>query len=230
MKSKIKTARIAGLFYLLVVVFSFFYMEYVPSEIMVSKDPETTLENLLSFESLFRVGVFVGVLVHISFILLPLKLYQLLHPVNKNYALLMVVFALISIPISYTILIDQVTVLDLIKNHDPADIPETKAMGLKVTAMFTKLYNVFFMSQTFWGLWLLPFGYLVYKSGFLPKVLGIFLMLGCVAYLIDVFGAILFPNYYDYVNTRLLILPAAIGEIGICLWLLTVGVKENIRY
>jgi len=79
----------------------------------------------------------------------------------------------------------------------------------------------------FWGLWLLPFGYLVFKSGFLPKLLGIFLMAGCFGYLINFIGGFLIPNYGDLGISRMISLPASIGEIGICLWLLIIGVRHK---
>lgn len=230
MESNKKTARLAGFYYLLVVVFSILYMEYIPSKIVVWDDPEATINNLLSFETLYRVGIVIGILVHISFILLPITLYRLLSPVNKNQANLMVVFALISVPISYGLLLEQVNILDVIKSYDTLSDFGVEQASSRVMTFYNTLFNGFFLSQVFWGLWLFPFGYLVFKSGFLPKTLGVFLMLGCISYLIDVFGGTLIPSYYDYVNTRILIIPASIGEIGICLWLLIIGTKENIKY
>lgn len=230
MESNKNTARLAGFFYLLVVVFSIVYMEYIPSKIVVWDDPEATMTNLITFETLYRAGIIVGVLVHLSFILLPLTLYRLLSPVNKNQAVLMVVFALMSVPISYGLLLQQFNVLEVIKGYDTFTDLQMQQASSKVMSFYSSLFNGFFLSQVFWGLWLFPFGYLVVKSGFLPKFLGVFLMLGCISYLIDVLGGTLFSNYYEYVNTRILIIPASIGEIGICLWLLIVGTKENIKF
>jgi hypothetical protein len=82
------------------------------------------------------------------------------------------------------------------------------------------------ISQIFWGLWLLPFGYLVYKSGFLPKLLGVLLMLGCFGYLITFFGGFLFPNYLKTTFSDIVSIPASVGEIGICLWLLIMGTNS----
>ncbi|EZH73367.1 hypothetical protein ATO12_20425 [Aquimarina atlantica] len=225
-----KLARKAGFYYLLVVVFSVLYMEYIPSKIVVFNNEEETINNLISNELLFRTGILIGVLVHLSFILLPLTLYKLLSPVNKDHAVFMVVFALISIPFSYTLLLDQFDILELLKNYNQSNVHDTKEIGSKVINIFKRFYNGFFLAQVFWGLWLFPFGYLVFKSGFLPRVLGIFLMLGCITYLIDVFGGTIFSNYYDVVDTRILIIPATIGEVGICLWLLLIGVKKNIKF
>ena len=82
--------------------------------------------------------------------------------------------------------------------------------------------------SVFWGLWLLPFGYLVYKSGFIPKILGILLMLGCVGYLINFTGNLLIKNYLELGIATLVRLPASLGEIGTCLWLVIIGTKNKL--
>jgi hypothetical protein len=225
-----KIARIAGFYYLLNVILSILYMEYIPGKIAVWDNPEATMENLLNNEMLFRIGIIVGVAVHISFIMLPLTLHRLLNHINKHYALLMVVFALISVPISFTLLIDQYELIDIINDYSKLELAQQTESSLKVMVFYERLMNGFFLDQTFWGLWLFPFGYLAFKSGFLPKFLGVALMLGCITYMIDIFGGTIFSNYYDYVNTSILIIPAAIGEIGMCLWLLIIGVKENVKF
>ena len=81
--------------------------------------------------------------------------------------------------------------------------------------------------EIFMGLWLLPFGYLVFKSDFLPKVFGILLIAGCFGYLIDFIGGAVLTNYADTSISNYVTLPATVGEIGICLWLLIIGVNES---
>lgn len=81
----------------------------------------------------------------------------------------------------------------------------------------------------FWGLWLLPFGWLVFKSGVLPKVFGVLLMLGCLGYAANVFGKLLIPGYAGMAVSNYATAPASLGEIGICLWLLVVGVRTRVR-
>ena len=225
-----RIARTAGFFYLCNIILSVLYMEYIPATIAVWDDPAATMNNLIANQSLFRWGIVAGITVHLSFILLPLTLYKLLQHVNKNYAVLMVVFALISVPMSFSFLFDQFDIIDLLKDYDTFGTLEKQQAHLKVMQLYESLFNGFFLCQVFWGLWLFPFGYLTFRSGFLPKTLGVFLMLGCLVYLIDVIGGTLVPNYYDYVNTRILIIPAAIGEIGSCLWLLLIGTKDKVKF
>jgi hypothetical protein len=80
--------------------------------------------------------------------------------------------------------------------------------------------------QIFWGLWLLPLGYLIFKSGIMPKLLGVLLMLGCLGYLVNFVGQFLIPGYSDTGISSIVSLPAGLGEIGTCLWLLVKGAKE----
>jgi hypothetical protein len=79
----------------------------------------------------------------------------------------------------------------------------------------------------FWGLWLFPFGYLVIKSGFLPKILGVLMMIGCFGYLITILGNTLIPNCRDLGITSYVLLPGSLGELGTCLWPLIMGAKET---
>lgn len=229
MENNKRIARWAGFFYLLNVVLSILYMEYIPNQIIVSGDADGTLTNLLSHETLFRFGVLVGIAGHLSFILLPLTLFKLLSHVNKRVAILMVTFALISVPVSFSFILDQINFLDLLKDYDQG-LMSRESLAISARSLYRSLMNGFFLNQVYWGLWLFPFGLLAFQSGFLPKLLGISLMLGCITYMIDIGGAILIKDYYDHINTNLLIIPAAIGEIGMCLWLLIFGIKENIRF
>ena len=103
------------------------------------------------------------------------------------------------------------------------------AQQLKTQAMAAQALDAYgnglVATRLFWGLWLLPFGWLVLKSARMPRLLGILLMLGCLGYLVDVFGALLAPGYADSMIAKYVMLPASIGEIGACLWLLLFGVR-----
>ncbi|AWV99075.1 DUF4386 domain-containing protein [Arcticibacterium luteifluviistationis] len=85
--------------------------------------------------------------------------------------------------------------------------------------------NLRLLNSVFWGLWLFPFGYLVFKSGFLPKFLGVFLMLGCLGYLVEFVGRLFIKDYYDTILSDIAGFPSQIGEFGICLWLMIFGTR-----
>ncbi|HCA06869.1 DUF4386 domain-containing protein [Chryseobacterium sp.] len=224
-----KTARFAGFIYLMVILTGFFSLMYVPSKLMVWKDPALTFQNISSSVQLFRLGIAGSMLCYIAFTLLPLVLYKLLKNVNGTYAKLMVILALISVPVSLMNLQSKFSVLTIIEGADYLKAFNTEQLQSQVMVLLNSYNKGILIVQIFWGLWLFPFGYLVYRSGYLPKILGIFLMLGCFGYLLNVFGRTVIPHFSDYSISDYITLPASIGEIGTCLWLLIFGVKNKTR-
>lgn len=224
MESNKKTARSAGLLYLGVVLTGIFSLAYVPSKLIVWDNPAATFTNIKTSETLFRLGIVSSLLCYVFFLALPLVLYKLLKNVNGFYAQLMVLFVVVSVPVSLVNLQNKLAVLSLINEGNPNNV-----LILKSQVMFylNQYDNGILMVSVFWGLWLFPFGYLVFKSRFLPKFLGILLMLGCVGYLINFLGNFLINGYSGIGISKYISMPATFGEIGICLWLLIVGVKSK---
>ena len=226
MDSNDKTARVAGLLYLVTVVTGLFSLLYVPSHINVHGDAAATVNNIVASESLFRLGIAVGSIGYIAFLLLPLALYKLLSPVNRSIAVLMVAFAVACIPIDFVAIANQLDILSLLNRNKYQQVFTSDQLHARVMSLLDAYRNRILVSEIFWGLWLLPLGYLVFKSGFLPKVLGIVLMLGCFSYLISFFGETLYPS--DNIPSFVM-WPAAFGEIGLCLWLLIAGARQPTR-
>jgi len=227
MKTSInKTARFAGLLYLILVISGIINLLYIPSQLINSKDASITLESIKNSETLFRYGIVSGVITFLTLIILPLVLYKLLNKVNKNHATLMVIFALISVPISFVNILNKFSILTLISKKAYLQAMSNIELQTQVMLHLDYYNNGNQIAQIFWGLWLLPFGYLVYKSGFLPKILGIFLMLGCFGYLIEFFAQFLIPTYNNSIVQTIVGIPSPIGEIGICLWLLIMGTNK----
>jgi len=219
-----KTARIAGLLYLITVVTGLFSLVYVPSQINAHSDAAATVNNIIASESLFRAGIAVGSIGYVAFLLLPLALYKLLSPVNRDAAVVMVALAVACIPIDFVAIADQLDILALLDDdqYQRAFVPGQ--LYAQIMMLREASFDRIFISEIFWGLWLFPFGYLVFKSGFLPRTLGIVLMIGCFSYLITFFGRILLPHF---AIPRFVMWPAMLGEIGICLWLLIMGVRQK---
>jgi hypothetical protein len=197
--SPLLRARVAGVLYLSLVPLSLFGILYSgPS----------------------RLGIVSALLVQIVNILVVLALYQLLKPVNKNMAALMVIFLLLGVPIAMLNELNQFAVLLLSSGADSLRVFTPGQVHALVT-LFLNLHNDgITIAGIFWGLWLFPMGYLVFKSGFLPRILGILLMIGCVGYLIQSFAALLLPNFD--VNIALL---TFWGEVLFPLWLVIKGVN-----
>lgn len=222
-----KIARTAGVLYLIVVVTGIFSLVYVPSQITVRGDALATVNNIVASEPLFRLGIVSLMINQTAFLLLPFVLFQLLQHVNKNVAVLMVAFAVVSVPISMASIANRLDVLSLLNGAGYLETFTTGQLHAKVMLSLNAYSNGILVTTIFWGLWLLPFGYLVFKSGFLPKVLGILLMIGCFGILIDVFGRMLLPGYAETAISTYFEMSSSFGEIGICLWLLIFGVRKR---
>jgi hypothetical protein len=219
-------ARIAGLLYLVVVLAGIFSLAYVPSQIDATGDAAATVRHLVAHESLFRFGIVAGLVCYTAFLVLPLALYRLLSPYGKQAAVLMVAFAIASVPISFVATLHKFDVLSLLGGAEYLRVFSTAQLHAKVMLSLEAYGDGLQVASVFWGLWLLPLGYLVFKSGILPRVLGVLLMLGCCGYMIYFLGSVLFPGYADSGIAGYIRLPASVGEIGTCLWLLLVGARE----
>jgi len=226
-KSIRTTARIAGLLYLGVVLTGIFTLMYVPSKLFVAHNASLIYQNITSSQLLLRFGIVGGLLCYTFFLFLPLVLYKLLKPVNETHAKLMVLLAVLSVPIFFLNVQNLFSILSLIEGGQNKFALTTEQIQSQVLLYLDQYDNGMRIVHIFSGLWLLPFGYLVYKSGFLPEILGILLMLGCFGYLINFIGNTLISNYSKLGLSSYISLPASIGEIGICLWLLIMGAKEK---
>jgi len=221
-----KTARFAGLLYLTMIIGGIISLAYIPSQLIVLESASKTLENITNSEFLFRIGMAIGIITFLIHILLPLVLHKLLHKVNNLHANLMVIFSLISVTIFFVNILNKFSVLTLINKAEYVEKLSKTELKTQVMFYIDSYNNGLEISQIFWGLWLFPFGYLVYKSGFLPKFLGIFLMTGCVGYLITFFGGFLYSDFNNTIISEIVGFPAPLGEFGICLWLLIMGTNK----
>jgi hypothetical protein len=213
-------ARVAGFLYLLVMPLGIFGALYVPSKLIVPGNAAATARNLVASESLFRLGIVSDLLAPIILILVVLALYQLLKPVNKTMALLMVMLVLAGAPISMLNKLNQFAAIQLLSGADYLAV-FTQEQLQALALLFLRLHNqASTIGFIFWGLWLFPLGYLVFKSGFFPRILGILLMIACVGYLTDSFAT--FLGYTVNVGVF-----AALGEVLFILWLLIKGLNVD---
>jgi len=222
MNSINKTARIAGALYLLLLPLGILGLIYVPSTIIVSGDVAATARNIMASESLFRFSIVSALMVQIVNIFVALTLYQVLKPVNKNMAGLMVIFILLGAPIAMLSEAFKFAVLPLLSGAEYLAVFTTDQLQT-LASFFLDLHEYGVnIASIFWGLWLFPMGYLVFKSGFLPKILGILLIVGCFGYLADFFIVALFPNLNMTISQF-----TFIGEVLLPLWLLIKGETSN---
>ncbi len=226
--SRKRTARIAGSLYLLLVFTGFFSLRYVPSKLIDWDNATKTFNNIVGSETLFRLDILAGIIGYTGFLILPFVLYKLLNHINRTYAVGMVLLAVISVPISYTYLLDKFAVLTLIHKSAYLNAFQADQLHAQVLLQLNYYDNGILLASIFWGLWLFPFGYLVFKSGFLPKIIGIFLMVGSVGYQVDFLFHYFMTDKYDSMGiSNYIRLPGSLGELAICLWMLIIGVKKD---
>lgn len=213
-----RTARLAGGLYLASMPFAIFGFFYVPSALVEPGDAATTSRNIMASEWLFRSGTVSWLVSHIIFIFQVLVLYRLLKPVNKDYAVLMVVLALLSIPIVFLNEVNHLAVLQLLRSAN--DVTRvTSQLHAQVMLFLDMRQTGVLVAQVFYGLWLLPLSVLVFRSEFLPRLLGVLLMIAAAGYLIDSGTQILFPG------VATISLFTFVGELVFPLWLVIKGVN-----
>ena len=219
------TARLAGLLYLLTVVTGLFSLMYVPAKLSVPGNPTATVAAIAASQPLYRLGIAAGLVCYTVFLAVPVLLYRLLGPINRSVAALMVLFGAVNVPIALLSIAKKLDVLAALNRAGPVPTIALGQARAQVQGLLDAYSNGMLISEIFAGLWLIPFGYLVFKSGFLPKIFGVLLVGGGVGYLLTVFGHVLLPDYDRLALATYDTLPAGLGEIGICLWLLCFGVR-----
>jgi hypothetical protein len=216
-----KTARIAGAVYLSMVFTGPFSLIYVPGKLIVHGNATATATYVLTHDTLFRFGIVAGLFGQVIFICLAVALYRLLSDVNKTWARLMVGFVLVAAAVGFVIELNNLGALILFRGGEflsVFDKAQLDALGM----LFIRLHGQGNMiAEIFWGLWLFPFGLLVFRSGFLPKWIGVWLMINCFGYLVLFITALFFPAYNDKVFFYLQ--PVLFGELAIMLYLLIKG-------
>ena len=225
MNSTKKTARIAGLLYLINGVTGFFGIAYVPSKLIVSGNAATTASNILASERLFRLGIVSELICAAEFIFVIWIFYRLLGGVNKTHASLMAIWGLAFVPVMCVNVLNEIAALSLLRGADFLTVlgqPQREALAM----VFLDLHRYGYVIGWIFGPWLFFLGLLVFKSGFLPRVLGILLIAACFGYLADSLTPLLLPGYENVVS-RIASIPLTLGEPALILWLLTMGAKDR---
>ena len=227
MNSNQTLSRIAGFSYLVVIVGIIFGEFFVRGKLIVWGDGSTTAQNILANEGLFRLGFVVDIIAEVGFLIVVLALYQLLKSVNRFYALLMVSCVFVTVAIKSLNMLNEYAVILLLKGSDTYLSVLTEEQLYAQLMFYLQMHTTGFdLAYIFFGLWLLPLGYLIKKSHSerFSKILGSWLMLTCFALLINFFTRFLYPEFY---RDTIFWITGAIdsSEIVFCFWLLFKGVK-----
>ena len=225
MTSQSRNARMAGLLYLTLLTAPL-RLIYIPNKLFVAGNASATSNNIAAHEMLFRLGILSDLFTATMGIFLALALYRLFKGVDEGLARLVVILgALMVTPIYFLNTINDAAALLFARGADflsVFDKPQRDALVMLFLRMHGHGIRV---NEVFWGLWLLPFGLLVYRSRFLPRVLGVWLVLNCFAYLASSVTGILWPQYEQTLSNW--VFPVMFGEVAIMLWLLIMGAKET---
>jgi hypothetical protein len=211
-------ARSAGFLYLLLGVTAPLGLIYVPGKLLVAGNAAATAENLRRSESLLRAGMASELFHQAVCVFLVLALYRLFKPVDESLARQLVALgALVSVPIMFVNVLNEIAAWRLASGTDLlAAFNQQQLDGLAF--LFYRLHSQgVIIASIFWGLWLFPFGRLVIRSGFIPRILGVLLMLAGAGYLATAFGSLIVPQYAAKI--RLIGGPLQIAELPIIFWL-----------
>lgn len=219
-----KTAHQTGWLYLAFLVIGVFNFFYIPSIIYVHDDAVRTAKNILENEFLFRLSILSNLAGQIIFIFLVLSLYQIFAGVNRAHARIMVALVIASVPASFLIILHQFSSLTLLSGANFLQVFADNQLQALSMYHYESYNDGIKIVGIFWGLWLYPFGWLVIRSGFMPKLLGVLLIIGCFAFLIDSGSYLLIPKYYQSIS-NVVALPMTVGEISMIFWLIFKGVK-----
>jgi hypothetical protein len=223
MSSTKNPGRLAGLLYVLTGIPGFFAIVYVPSKLIVDGNAAATASNIAASEGLFRLGIAAQLISQAGFIFVALALCQLFKGVNRRLASLMVTLVVVQIPIAFLNELNNIAALILVRGADFLSLFE-KPQREVLAMLFLNLHSQgIVVAEIFWGLWLFPLALLVYRSRFLPRFLGVWLVIDGFAYVILSLTVILLPQYQDKVST--ISQPAFFGEVAFMLWLLIKGAK-----
>lgn len=226
MTSLSKNARVAGALYILFTLFGVVRLFYIPSHLFVHGNAAATANNIAMHELLFRFGIVSYLLCAAGWIFVTLALYRLLKGVDQGLAVLMVILgSLVVVPIAFFNTVNDVAALLFARGTDFLTVFDKPQRDAFVMLFLRLHHHGDLANEIFWGLWLIPFGLLVYRSGFLPRILGAWLMIACFGYLALSFTGFLFPAYEDKVVN--FTEPVLLAEVAIMLWLVIVGAKER---
>jgi hypothetical protein len=220
-------ARVAGVMYLIVAVGGGFSELYVRSSVKVMGDGAATAANVAAHATLFRLGFVADLVTFACFLGVGLVLYALLKPVNAQLALAMVVINAVSVAIQALNMLNHVGALLVASNASLTAGMSAQASQSLVLLLLEMHRQGYLIAQIFFGLFLLPLGYLVYRSGFFPKALGVVLMIGCAGYLADVAIIYASPSFDSSLAPYFGML-GGIAELLFLLWLLIVGPKAQL--
>lgn len=225
---QLKAAKVAGISILLMTIAAVVSNDIAIGSLVVPDNAAETLNNIMASKMLFRIGVFGWLIILICDMFAAWGLYIFLRPVNKNLSMMMAWSRLIYVAILGSSLMNLIDVLSLISGAEYLSIMGTEQLQTAVLFYSNAFQNTWSMGLVVFGIHVLFLGYLIIKSGFSPKILGILLILAFIGYTIINVSNLLFPQYEQimvYIGWVFLI--PMISEVALGIWLLIIGFKKT---
>jgi hypothetical protein len=222
-----RLARIAGLLYLAVAVLAAFAFGYVLTRVYIPGNSAATAANVAANAGLVRLGVVADLAQATIMVFLAMTLHRLLRHVNRNAAGAMVILVAIATTIMCLNLVFEYAALLVATNSAYVAAFGAQGAAALVLLLLDLHHHGFLIAQIFFGLWLVPLGYLAFRSGMFPKALGVVLILAGVCYLVDVLAMFLAPGLGARIHTFVAVIPATVAELWMVLYLLVVGVRTR---
>lgn len=221
-------ARVAGFGYLIMTIAAIFANFLVLSNLIVPGDAITTANNIMNNEFLFLIGITNFLIVIVCDLLVAWSLYFLLKPVNESLSLLTAWFRLVYAAIFGITLLNLFLVWQLLSGADYLVVFDTDQLHALVLLFLNAFDYGWLIGIIFFDIHLFVLGYLVFKSGYFPRILGVLLIVASLGYLLDSFAQFLLSNYASYEVIFFLIaaVPSMIAELSLCMWLLLKGAKN----
>ena len=224
MNTEKKTARMTGVFYLIIFFANIFAYFFVSQSLSVPGDAAATAHNIMAAESLYRGGVVSYLIVFLSEIGATILLYTLLKPVNKTLAMMTMATRLMQAAVHAVNLLNFIFPLLLLSGADYLTVFAPAQLQAATLFFLDAHYYGILISEAFFAPSLLLLGYLVYKSALFPGILGILLAIAGAFYALDSFGIFLMPQHQAFI-ANIMVAPAIIAELSFTLWLLVKGVR-----
>jgi len=219
-----KIARIGGVLYLINIVVGFFAIGYVPAVIVVSGDASATAHNILVHEQLYRLGLVAHIIILLTNIPLAIVFYQLFKVVNKKTILMVVILTLVGTCIEAVNLLNQYAPLILLKKAAYLNAFTQEQLQSWSYMLFKLQATGFNLALVFFSFYNILIGYLIFRSTFIPKIVGLIISIGGGCYLFNSFANFLAPEFASSLSPYVQI-PSGLGELIFCLWLLVKGVN-----
>ena len=224
--SRKRTARFAGFLYLVMGLAGAFSIAYIPRAFVVPGDAAATAANILASPLLYRFGIVADLVNQTVFVLLVLVLYELFGHVNRRHARFMVALVAVQVSMSAAIIITQIAPLVLLSGAEYLSVFDRDQLDSMVLGVLSLRARAIIALGVYMGLWLIPLGVLVYRSEFIPRIIGALLIVAGVAYVVSTVTYFLAADYFRF-TSMFMMAAAATGELGIVGWLLIKGTRDE---